>query len=439
MNSSSKSILQGIQEPALFQKISEICSAATYVVSVKELLEVSLKRIIDLFGAKRGSIFILNANGKNLTLKIAQGMEVSEQRQIIKQLGEGIVGQVAAIKKPVVVGDISQDSRFRDFKSGKGAYSTLSFICAPLMIKDKLIGVINIADKKSGDRFYDDELQLLDFLSSQIALNYRRVQLYQKFKNVVRESKTLRSKLGKTSQETSELKNQITLQEKLATIGKLAGGIAHEFNNPLDGVLRYTNLCLEHVKDDEVVRGYLLEIKHGLNRMVNIVRSLLACARNTKPSLKKVDPNQIVEQSLVGVQSDIFHKNIVIEKSLGEGLPPIIDFGLERVSSNLLRNAVDAVSTGGCIKVETALRDNSFIFTVLDNGCGMPKKIVEKIFEPFFTTKDIEKGCGLGLTIVGEIIKNYNGSIKVDSAPGQGTTFIVSIPMDQENDSRTEP
>src|SRR6185295_15503686 len=116
--------------------------------------------------------------------------------------------------------------------------------------------------------------------SSQIALNYRRGQLYQKFKKAVRESKSLKNKLGKSSDETKILKNKIVVQEKLATIGKLAGGIAHEFNNPLDGVLRYTNLCIEHTKDDEVVRGYLLEIKQGLNRMVNIVKSLLACSRN---------------------------------------------------------------------------------------------------------------------------------------------------------------
>src|SRR6185295_16574697 len=124
---------------------------------------------------------------------------------------------------------------------------------------------------------------LLDFLASQIALNYRRIELYTKFKTIIKEKEHLENRLGKSGKETEELKKRITIQEKLATIGKLAGGIAHEFNNPLDGVMRYTNLCLEHVKDDEVVHGYLLEIKHGLNRMANIVRNLLACSRNEYP------------------------------------------------------------------------------------------------------------------------------------------------------------
>ena len=383
---------------------------------------------MDLFEANRGSIFILNEKTKDLILKIAHGMELSEQKQMVKRLGQGIVGRVAQIKKPMVVDDISQDSRFRHYKARR-SYTTSSFICAPLLIKDKLIGVINIADKKNGSRFTNEELQLLDFLSSQIALNYRRVQLYQKFKKVVRESKSLKNQLGKTSHEAKVLKNKIVMQEKLATIGKLAGGIAHEFNNPLDGVLRYTNLCLEHTKDDEVVRGYLLEIKHGLNRMVNIVKSLLACSRNTTPSLEKIDPNSVIEQSLAAVQSEAFHKNITVEKKLEAGLPSIIDFGLERAVTNLLRNAVDAVDRGGKIKVTTALQDGHIVIEVKDNGCGIPKEAMDKIFDPFYTTKDMDKGCGLGLTIVSEIIKSYEGEIKLQSVLQKGTTFTVLIPI----------
>src|SRR5439155_23160009 len=126
--------------------------------------------------------------------------------------------------------------------------------------------------------------------STQIALNHRRVQLYQKFKNLVKESKVLKTELGKSSAEAKNLKKQIVVQEKLASIGKLAGGIAHEFNNPLDGVIRYTNLSLEHLSmEEEVVRGYLLEIKQGLNRMANIVKSLLACSRNATPSMRTID------------------------------------------------------------------------------------------------------------------------------------------------------
>lgn len=423
-----KSILQGLSQTALFEKIGIVCTSVTEVISAQELLERSLRATMDLFSASRGSIYILNANGKNLTLKTALGMELAEQRKMVKRLGQGIVGQVAQIKKPVVVDDISKDSRFQNYKSRK-SYTTSSFICAPLMIKDKLIGVINITDKRDGQRFTADELQLLDFISSQIALNYRRVELYQKFKKVVRESKTLKTKLGKSSKETTDLKSRIVQQEKLATIGKLAGGIAHEFNNPLDGVLRYTNLCLDQVKDDEVVRGYLMEIKHGLNRMVNIVKSLLACSRNVSPTMQRLDPNTLIEQAVSEVDSDIFHKNVVLEKRLQAGLPLLTDYGLERAISNLLRNAIDAVEQGGKIRISSWLDGRVVVISVADNGRGMSQDIREKIFDPFFTTKDMDKGCGLGLTIVSEIIKSYEGQIEIESAPKKGTTFTLYLPV----------
>jgi signal transduction histidine kinase len=412
----------------VFQQIGDICAAVNAVSSARELLETSLKKTLDLFGASRGSIFILDENERDLILKIAQGMEVKEQERMVKRLGEGVVGQVAATKKPIFVADISQDQRFKNYKA-RSSYKTPSFICAPLLIKDKLIGVISLSDKECGSHFSANELQLLDFLSSQIALNYRRIQLYQKFKTIEEESQTLKHKLGKSSEEASHLKKQVVRHEKLATIGKLTGGIAHEFNNPLDGVMRYTNLCLDHVKDDEVVRGYLLEIKNGLHRMANIVRSLLACSRAPNPSLQKINVNTSLEQALQVLKTDIVGKGLILTKDLAPVLPDVVDLGLERVFTNLLRNAIDASDNGGEIKISSGLINGQIVFSVSDTGSGISEEKIDDIFEPFFTTKDIEKGCGLGLTIVMEIIKSYDGQINVESALDKGTTFTVTLPI----------
>ncbi|MDP2654450.1 MAG: ATP-binding protein [Candidatus Omnitrophota bacterium] len=421
-------------QSGLFRQISDICAAVNAVRNGKELLEVSLSETLALFGAQRGSIFILKENGKDLILKTARGMEVKERVEIVKRLGEGVVGQVAVTKKPIVVDDIAKDQRFSNFKARK-SYRTPSFICAPLLIKDKLIGVINISDKASGQKFSPQELQLLDFLSSQIALNYRRIELYQKFKTVIKESQTLKNELGKSSLETTILKRQVVLQEKLASIGKLAGGIAHEFNNPLDGVLRYTNLCLEHVREDEVVRGYLLEIKHGLNRMAEIVRSLLACSRQVETAGKKIGPNEAAENALKALQTEIIHKDIQVETRLQDGLPQLVDFGLERVLQNLIRNAIDAMNDHGRIFIATSRKSGEVLIEVVDTGTGISRESMERIFEPFYTTKDIDKGCGLGLTIVSEIVKSYNGQIHVESAVNQGTKFAVTIPVKSNEQS----
>lgn len=415
-------------QTAVFQKISEICAAVNTVVGEKELLELSLRQTMELFGAGRGSIFLLDKNDKDLQLAIALGMPVEEQARIVKRMGEGIVGHVAKRKLPIFVDDIENDARFHDFKARK-SYRSPSFICAPLMLKDKLVGVVNIADKESGLRFDKNEMQLLDFLSSQIALNYRRIQLYQKFKSIVKETQSLKDRLGQSNEEAQNLKKQIIIHERLATIGKLAGGIAHEFNNPLDGIMRYTNLCLEHIKDDEVLRGYLLEIKHGLNRMANIVKNLLASSRNEFPTGENVDFAQALERSLAGIQTDMEHKNITVEKEIQEDIPAIYDLGLERVLTNLLRNAADAIKSKGTITIEARCQNECLHIKIHDTGEGIPPEETQKIFEPFYTTKSMDKGCGLGLTIVSEIIKSYNGRIHVESDSGKGTTFFINLPI----------
>ncbi len=422
--------IQLLTQSELFQKVSAICAAVNIVSETSELLEVSLARTLELFHAGRGSVFIFDEATEELTLKVAQGLAHTERKQLIKQMGRGVVGQVALLKTPILVKDISQDARFANYRA-RASYQTSSFICAPLLIKDKLIGVINISDKLSGARFGEADMQLLDFLASQIALNYRRIELYKKFQTILKRSEELTNELGKTNQVTTQLRRQIVAHERLATVGKMAGGIAHEFNNPLDGVMRYTNLCLNHIDpDDDVLRGYLLEIKNGLTRMATIVRNLLACSRRSEKPLQLIHPQAAIEQAVQAVQAEAAHKNIRIDRAIALNVTEIPDQGLERILVNLIRNAVDALPPGGRIRVSAQQGEGRLTIEVADNGPGIPEhEDPTRIFEPFYTTKDIEKGCGLGLTIVSEIVKNYDGQIHVESAPGEGATFIVTLPI----------
>jgi len=427
MDVSSKSIFQDVSQVDLFQKINDICTTVDSVMSAKDLFEISLKKIMALFGANRGSIFTLGENGTELTLTTTEGMQRDEKEAMVKRMGDGIIGKVAQEKRPIVVENIAKDSRFANYKARKG-YQTPSFICVPLMIKDQLIGVINITDKKSGLNFNTNEMQLLDFLSSQIALNYRRIQLYLKFKKSIKERQSLKTKLGQSDQEAQNLKRRIYIQERLATLGKLAGGIAHEFNNPLDGVMRYTNLSLEHVQDD-VVRGYLLEVKNGLDRMANIVKNLLACTREQTSTTDRADFKEALDYALATLKAEIAHKNITIKKEISNDLPSIQDYGIEGILTNLLRNATDAIDENGTIKIQAKYTDQILTIIVSDTGRGISVDDPDQIFEPFFTTKDIDKGCGLGLTIVAEIVKSYDGKIHVQSKSGEGAVFTINLPV----------
>ncbi len=400
-----------------FDRINTICTAAHHLSEIDEIIAVSLRNTLDLFKAMRGSIFLLDENGRELVLKSSFGMNTSEQKNLVKRMGEGIVGQVAELKKPLIVEDIRKDGRFQDYKSGHN-YSSHSFICSPLMIKDKLIGVINIADKESGLPFENQDLELLDFISNQIAVNHQHALLNQSLKN--------------TQEETQKLKKQVVVQERFATIGKLAGGIAHEFNNPLDGVMRYTNLALEHLEEeDTVVKEYLLEVRQGLKRMANIVKSLLACARNTQPSMQRVDVNKSVEQSLKEHRANLLEKQIVVEKILQKNIPEIIDLGIDRILSNLLSNAIDAMPNHGKLTIKTSVERGFLKLLIADTGKGISKEHLDKVFEPFFTTKKIDQGCGLGLTIVDEILKHYKGEIELASTPDKGTTFTIFLPIER--------
>ncbi|OGX08123.1 MAG: hypothetical protein A2Y06_03150 [Omnitrophica WOR_2 bacterium GWA2_37_7] len=428
----SRSFLEDLSKEEFLEKVNGVCSLVDDINDEEGLLLSSLQKTMKLFGARRGSIFIYDEEKQSLGMKASFGIEMSDQNVLEKALGSGIVGKVAELKRPIIVGNISKDKRFKDFKARK-SYKTPSFLCSPLIIKDELVGVICLADKESDDMFYDNELTLIDFLASQIALNYKRVNLYKKFDSMVDESNELKSRLGQIDTEKKTLKKQICVQEKFASIGKLAGGIAHEFNNPLDGVLRYTNLCLENTKDDEVVRGYLLEIKHGLNRMVDIVRSLIACSRNELLGNEKIEFKSAVSNSIKNVRPEIFNKDIAIIEEIADDIPILPNFGLERVFDNLLRNAIYAVENKGQIKIRAAVTDGVLEIVVSDTGRGIPEKDIKSIFEPFFTTKDISKGCGLGLTIVDEIVKSYNGRINVESTISEGTVFTIEIPVEGNN------
>jgi len=398
----------------LLQKINVICVLCNESTESQSLLDQALEKTLALLRARRGSIFILDHQTKELSLKASVGLKLDDKKTIVKSLGKGILGKVALLQEPLLVDQISTEKKFKDYKPRK-SYRSESFICSPLMIKGHLIGVINVSDKILPKPFTQKEFQLLNFLTNQIALNYQRISITHQ--------------LGKASAETSDLKKQIEAQERLVSLGKLAGGIAHEFNNPLDGVMRYNNLCLGHAENNEVLREYLMEVQMGLKRMANIVKNLLACARQSPGNIHKVDIHKTIEGALKELYPYLATKNITITRDFAQNIPEITDWGVERIISNLVKNAIDAIEKNGTIEISTFFEEGSIKLQVTDNGRGITGVDLDRIFEPFFTTKEIDKGCGLGLTVVNEIVKYYDGSIKVKSRVNQGTSFTVKLPV----------
>ncbi len=223
--------------------------------------------------------------------------------------------------------------------------------------------------------------------------------------------------------------------EKLTSLGQLAASIAHEVNNPIAGVLVYTQLLAKKVSNDrltkEVAIDYLSKMEAELTRSGKLIRNLLDFARQSKPALREVDINEAVNRAfdLAAHSAQLQHVEVV--KELGISLPKIMaDFDqLQQVFTNLIVNAIQAMTQGGKLTLRTSASDSQLKIEVQDTGCGISQENMSKLFTPFFTTKKEVKGVGLGLAVSYGIVQRHRGRIEVQSEVGKGSTFTVYLPL----------
>ncbi len=229
--------------------------------------------------------------------------------------------------------------------------------------------------------------------------------------------------------EVATLERRLQRAEYQASIGKLARGIAHELNSPLDGVLRYTHLALEHLTEDSPVREYLIHVKEGLDRMVKAVRAFLEFSRQvTTPVSRIANLHQLIDDTLLLVQHRAKFQQVRVVKQLDPALPAVMDGGLQHAIVNLIKNAFDAMPRGGTLTLTTRRNGPHVDVDIEDTGTGIPEEIRSRMFEPFFSTKPIHQGSGLGLVIAKEAVERSGGSIEFTSQTGVGTTFRMHIP-----------
>ena len=232
--------------------------------------------------------------------------------------------------------------------------------------------------------------------------------------------------------EKADIQTQSADTERLVTLGKLTSKVAHELNNPMDGILRYINLTMRIVEQEnlEKAKEYLTHCRQGLMRMVQIVSELLEFSRSAYAPFEHVKIEQIVEDAVKTMASKAETLNIKILSSYAPGIPEIRSGNLFQVFCNLIKNAMDAMPDGGQLKISTHLtEDNIVVAEFSDTGTGFAPENAKVIFEPFFTTKEKGKGTGLGLAICKDIIEGYNGRITAENAPGGGSIFTVYLPV----------
>ena len=238
----------------------------------------------------------------------------------------------------------------------------------------------------------------------------------------------------KVHQELEATHHQLVQAEKIASLGRMAAGVAHEINNPLAGILIYAELLARELEQQPSLRENIEIVINQTMRCQQIVNRLLDFSRHSLGQKRLFEPNEIIRNCVDLVRNQAFFHNIQIRQELDPSLPQIIgDPGqIQQVFANLLLNAADAMNGSGAITVSSQRTPGGEGVEVrfTDTGCGIPLDIQDKIFEPFFTTKPPGKGTGLGLSIVYGVIQRHGGTIEAESLPGCGTTFTVTLPLE---------
>ena len=391
--------------------ISDLSKAMVTILNTNELCEEIITTTTEAMMVEKASIFIINEEENCYQL---QGFKGINTEKIITSYHkeDSFLKWVESYKETFIREELEGYTIDADALAVAGIMRQMeSEICIPLITKQKLIGIINLGKKGRGEMYNHEDLELLATLSNQAAIAIENAKLYE---------------------DLSKAKVQMQRADRLAALGTLTAGLAHEIRNPLVAIKTFTQLLPERFDDNEF-RNHFLNVTAGeVDRISSLVNELLEFARPSQPNLNKEDLNQIVDKMLLLVTTELRKKNLQIVKEFYEYLPPVVmdKEQMKQVFLNILLNAIDATPENGTITVGTRLVERNGYqdfaqIIVRDTGRGIPKEDLDRIFIPFYTTK--HQGSGLGLAISHQIVQEHHGSIEVESEEGQGTTFCVNL------------
>lgn len=270
------------------------------------------------------------------------------------------------------------------------------------------------------------------------AFNQMTERLKEANEELVDWGKTLEKKVAERTKELVDMQARLIQSEKLASLGKLAAGIAHEINNPLGGVLIYTHLLLEDSEKDSGQYENLKKIVKETTRCKDIVKGLLEFSRPKEPEMVPTDLHEILDRALAIFEPQALFQNIQVRKEFS-AIPQIVadSSQLQQVFTNIISNAAEAMAGNGILTIRTVLDEqaNRIRIEFADTGYGIKPENVSRLFEPFFTTKEVGKGTGLGLAISYGIVQKHEGSIEVHSEVGNGSVFTVILPVRRTDSS----
>jgi signal transduction histidine kinase len=341
---------------------------------------------------------------------------------------DSVVARSIFEKQPFIIQDASKDPRVNPMIKEK--FNLHSLVVIPLLVKEKALGAIAADSVESNKSITKEALESMMAFAQQAGLAIHNAFMYQELKTF---SRQMEEKIQKTTDDLSKTEAQLIRSEKLAALGQLAAGIAHEIRNPLTSINILIHSLTENLSSGNSQKEDLKVIEEEIHRINEIVDQFLRFAKPAPPLLKKGDVISIFEETLQLLRPQIEKQGIVIQKEF-QPLPPILmdREQMKQVILNLLLNAVQAMPKGGnlVLKGHIPEGDRWIRLSIQDSGVGISGEDINKLFDPFFSTK--EGGIGLGLSIAHRIIDQHHGKIEVESTPGEGTLFTVWLPIHKE-------
>ncbi|MDZ7655952.1 MAG: ATP-binding protein [Sulfurimicrobium sp.] len=427
-----------------------------------EIYQQLLGHIVSGFEAQNGSLALSNENDDNLTIVAGIDLPPEVIGSTIK-IGSGILGRVTQDGQALLLnGNLSGDQRFADRYQRREDHVPNSAICWPLKLEDRVIGALSV--NRSSDRppFTEADREQGSVLLNLASVALENIQLQIEQERRIADLKQINKKL-------EEAQNQLLQSEKMASIGQLAAGVAHEINNPIGYVFSNLGSMEKYMADifavleayqktepmmsqdaDEVaslraikervdlpflrddVPALMSESREGITRVKKIVQDLKDFSHvDASDEWQLVDLHKGLDSTLNIVWNELKYKAEVV-KEYGT-LPEIecLPSQVNQVFMNLMVNAAHAIESHGTISLRTGLADQQVWVEVSDTGKGIAPEHINRIFDPFFTTKPVGKGTGLGLSLSYGIVNKHHGRIEVESIPGKGTTFRVWLPLHQ--------
>ena len=413
--------------------IHEVVQQVIGLTDPREVAEITSDLLARYFAYELAAVFIADDNG-SLTIGGFGGTSQNVVKRAMKSFEYpvigGITGLVFGTGESIMVNDVLQDKRYRSIKGWQAG----SEMCVAIREGERILGIIDV-ESSSRNAFTHNDFIALESLAGILASVITSADQYQRLEVTINQLRSTQMELRARMEAQRSAENRLIQAAKLAAVGEMAAGIAHELNNPLTSVTGFAELALEDIPEGSETRKDLETVMREALRARDVVRRLLDFARQSESIRARASLNEVIED-VVALSRHLIHTSgIELKLDLEKNLPwASVDVNqMKQVLLNLFHNALQAMPDGGEMEISTksAARNNRDWVTVSvqDTGVGIPQMEQVRIFEPFYTTKGNQGGTGLGLSVTYGIITDHGGQIDVVSQPGAGSKFTVWLPL----------